>query len=143
MSDHRLSYAECRDVLRTRLAERPPTRLQVLTGPRQVGKTTLLLELARAERDGAVYFPGDGPEATLPGAWERLWQQADSVAREIGRCVVLIDEAHLVHDWASRLKGEWDRVERLRLPIHVVATGSSALRLAPDPVRASPDASSG
>ena len=31
--------------------------------------------------------------------------------------------------WAERLKGERDRVLRLRLPVHVVVTGSSALRL--------------
>jgi len=43
---------------------------------------------------------------------------------------VLIDEAHLLPDWAVRLKGEWDRIRRRRLPIHVVATGSSSLRLA-------------
>lgn len=44
--------------------------------------------------------------------------------------MVLLDEAHLPADWASHLKGEWDRVRRRKLPIHVVATGSSALRLA-------------
>lgn len=130
MSSYRLSYAECREVLRRRLAETAPTRVQLLTGPRQVGKTTLLLELARVEGDRALYFPGDAPEATLPGAWDRLWQRAESIARQRERCVVLIDEAHLFHDWASRLKAEWDRVHRLQLPVHVVATGSSALRLA-------------
>lgn len=33
-------------------------------------------------------------------------------------------------DWAARLKGQWDRARRRRIPIHVVATGSSALRVA-------------
>lgn len=33
--------------LTRRLAEPAPGRLQLLTGPRQVGKTTLLLELAK------------------------------------------------------------------------------------------------
>jgi hypothetical protein len=44
--------------------------------------------------------------------------------------VVLLDEAHLLHDWAGRLKGVWDRLRRRKVPVHVVATGSSALRLA-------------
>ncbi|MCC6215330.1 MAG: AAA family ATPase [Polyangiaceae bacterium] len=42
----------------------------------------------------------------------------------------MLDDAHLLHDWAARLKGEWDRLRRKRLPVHVVATGSSALHLA-------------
>ena len=44
--------------------------------------------------------------------------------------VLLIDEIQHAADWARRLKAEWDRVRRRRLRIHVVATGSSALKLA-------------
>ena len=43
---YRLSYRECRDLLSQRVAEPAPGRIQLLSGPRQVGKTTLLLELA-------------------------------------------------------------------------------------------------
>ncbi len=32
--------------------------------------------------------------------------------------------------WAARLKGQWDLLQRRHLPLHVVATGSSALRVA-------------
>ncbi len=32
-------------------------------------------------------------------------------------------------DWAARLKSEWDHVRRKKLPVSVIATGSSALRL--------------
>jgi predicted AAA+ superfamily ATPase len=35
-----------------------------------------------------------------------------------------------LNDWAGRLKAEWDRIRRRKRPVHVVATGSSALRLA-------------
>lgn len=51
-------------------------------------------------------------------------------ARGQGRALVLLDEAHLLPDWAARLKAEWDRLRRRKQPVHVVATGSSALRLA-------------
>ncbi|MBK6850010.1 MAG: ATP-binding protein [Proteobacteria bacterium] len=44
--------------------------------------------------------------------------------------MVLLDEAHLLSDWSGRLKGEWDRLRRRKRPVHVVATCSSALRLA-------------
>src|SRR5437016_9156264 len=126
--DFRLSYTDCRALLRQRLAEDAPGRIQLLSGPRQVGKTTLLLELAKDRSNSAIYAAGDGPEAALPGFWERLWSRAERVALT-GRAIVLLDEAHLLYDWAARLKGEWDRLRRRKIRIHLVATGSSALRL--------------
>jgi predicted AAA+ superfamily ATPase len=126
--DFRLNYTDCRALLRKRLAEKAPGRIQLLAGPRQVGKTTLLLELAKERANSAIYAAGDGPEAALPGFWERLWSRAERVALT-GHAIVLLDEAHMLYDWAGRLKGEWDRFRRRKIQIHVVATGSSALRL--------------
>ncbi len=123
-------YAAVRGLLRQRLAEPPPGRIQLLAGPRQVGKTTLLLELAGTLGPVALYHAADDPAASLPGSWDRLWRTAEETAVARGRAVVLLDEAHLLQDWAARLKGEWDRLRRRRVPVHVVATGSSALRLA-------------
>src|SRR5439155_25602012 len=122
-----LDFLGCRDLLQRRLAEDAPARIQLLAGPRQVGKTTLLLELAERLGDVAIYAAADGPEAALPGFWEGLWSSAEEVLARHRRAVVLLDEAHLLPHWAQRLKGEWDRLRRRRLPTHVVATGSSAL----------------
>jgi predicted AAA+ superfamily ATPase len=126
---YRLSFHEARDLLAARLAEPAPARIQLLAGPRQVGKTTLLLELSD-RHENAIYAAADGPEAALPGFWDRLWARAEQIASREGSALVLLDEAHLLHDWAARLKGEWDRLRRKKLPVHVVATGSSALKLA-------------
>ncbi len=126
----RLDYLACRKHLAARLAEPAPGRIQLVTGPRQVGKTTLLLELAEKHAASAVYAAGDSPEAGLPGFWERLWASAEEMAAERRPAIVLLDEAHFLTDWAARLKGEWDRLRRRRLPVHIIATGSSALRLA-------------
>jgi predicted AAA+ superfamily ATPase len=126
----RLSFHEARQLLARRLAEPAPGRIQLLAGPRQVGKTTLLLELAEQHGKAAIYAAADGPEAALPGFWERLWVRAEEAARAEGRAFVLLDEVHLLQDWAGHLKGEWDRLRRRKVSVHVVATGSSALRLA-------------
>lgn len=126
----RLGFREARDVLLRRLAEPAPGRIQLLAGPRQVGKTTLLLDLAERLRGAANYVAADGPEAALPGFWERLWVRAEETASREGHAVVLVDEVHLLDGWPSRLKAEWDRLRRRKLPVHVVATGSSSLRLA-------------
>lgn len=123
-------YASVAERLRKRIAEPPPGRIQLLSGPRQVGKTTLLLDLQREIGPAAIYFAADDPASALPGAWERLWRTAEESATQERPAVVLLDEVHLLRDWAARLKGEWDRLRRRRRPVHVVATGSSALRLA-------------
>jgi len=128
-SVYRLSYPQCRDLLQQRLAEPAPGRIQLLAGPRQVGKTTLLLELAGRLGPGAIYLAADGPEAALPGAWERLWTRAEAVSRTHRRAAVLLDEVQHLHDWAARLKAEWDRLRRRRVAVHIVASGSSALHL--------------
>jgi hypothetical protein len=94
-----------------------------------VGKTTLLLELAREAGTAGLYAACDGPEAALPGFWEGVWTRAEATARTHGRVIVLLDEVHVLGDWAARLKGQWDRLRRRQVPVHVVATGSSALRL--------------
>jgi uncharacterized protein len=121
------SFERCRTHLAARLDERPPTRIQVLVGPRQVGKTTLLLEVAR-QRDGrAHYVAADSPDAALPGFWERTWHEAERRA-EAGPTVLLIDEIQHVGNWSARLKGQWDRVRERGVPLHLVASGSSALQ---------------
>lgn len=126
----RLSFYECKDVLARRLNEPAPGRIQLLAGPRQVGKTTLLLEIADKAGRQAVYAAADAPDSALPGFWERLLARAEDTAASAGRAILLLDEAHLLHGWAARLKGIWDRFRRKKTPIHIVATGSSALHLA-------------
>lgn len=97
-----MSYSRpIKDKLVARLAE-PPSRIQVLAGPRQVGKTTLISQI-RAERstDSIAYFAADesaravlnmnfdvaGTDAYASGAeqytgeWLRSkWNQAESLA---------------------------------------------------------------
>jgi len=132
MSDSRfrLSFDQCRAQLRERLREAAPSRIQLLCGPRQVGKTTLLLQLAEEIGAAATYVAADAAPAMLSGFWERTWAGAEEVAVRLGRAVVLLDEVHVQPAWAARLKAEWDRLKRRRLPVHVVAAGSSAMRLA-------------
>lgn len=120
---------DCRAVLEERVAEPAPGRIQLLTGPRQIGKTTLLLDLERRLKSSASYTACDGPEAAVPGFWERLWSRATEEARAGSPVVVLLDEVQHLDDWAAKLKAEWDRIRRGKLPVHVVATGSSALRI--------------
>lgn len=126
----RNTIGECRAELQRRLAEPAPGRIQLVTGPRQVGKTTLLLELAATAKGRAVYAAMDGPEASVPGHFARLWQEAEQRATASAPALLLLDEVQHLHDWAAQLKGHHDRLRRRGARVHVVATGSSALRLA-------------
>ena len=125
---YQLDYVACRTVLSQRLSEPAPGRIQLLTGPRQVGKTTLLLDLAKRLGNASHYAAMDDPAAALPGFWERIWQEAESRAAS-GRAVLLLDEIQHFADWAARLKAQYDRLKRKKIPLHLVASGSSALRL--------------
>jgi predicted AAA+ superfamily ATPase len=76
MSELAADYAVCRKLLLERHHQPAPGRIQLLTGRRQVGKTTLLLKIAAQFGDDAVYAAGDEPAAALPGFWERRWAEA-------------------------------------------------------------------
>lgn len=112
-----------------RLKEPASGRVQLLTGPRQVGKTTLLGEIEAKRPGRALYLAADAPEASLPGWWELQWQRARELADAAGGAVLLLDEVQYLPDWSRLLKHEADRLRREGLPLHVVVTGSSALQL--------------
>ena len=71
------TYTEVLQTLRKRLREPAPARAQILAGPRQVGKTTLLGEIADERTDQAIYAPADTPESSLSGWWENLWSKTE------------------------------------------------------------------
>jgi predicted AAA+ superfamily ATPase len=125
----KLSQEECRKTLEARLNEKAPGKIQLLTGPRQVGKTDTLLKLAKKFHETAIYTAADSPESALPGYWERLWQSAFEMEKAKGVAILLIDEVQHLPDWSIRLKGEWDKVLREGLKIYLVASGSSSLHL--------------
>lgn len=120
------------EALRGRVKEAAPGRIQLLTGPRQVGKTTLLLELAGELGSRALYAAGDGPEAAAPGFWESFWAQARSLGRPKAPAVVMLDEVHAIPNWTARLKAQWDSIRRRSEPVQIIVTGSSALRIGPE-----------
>ncbi len=123
------SYSQVFKALSRRLQEPAPGRIQVLTGPRQVGKTHLLLRLQSRRKRSTLYAAADTPEAALPGFWETLWNQAMERARAQGSAVLMIDEIFYLPGWSRLLKASFDQVLREKIPLHVVVTGSSSLRL--------------
>ena len=118
-------------MLMGRLAE-PPRLIQIVAGPRQVGKTTALAQAVRAFRGrgfASVSVSADALAAP-PRDWiSEQWARANRIAKS-GRPVILaFDELQKIPGWSETVKLEFDRNQRRRRGARprVVLTGSSAL----------------
>lgn len=111
--------------LARRLAE-PRRFLQVITGARQVGKTTLVLQVADSLRVPVRYVSADEP--TLRGsAWLSEQWEAARVAAGSSEAVLIVDEVQKVERWSESVKRLWDEDTRERRPLKVVLLGSAPL----------------
>ncbi len=129
MTNRLINYHEVRDELAKRLREPAPGRVQILSGPRQVGKTTLLLELAAGLGSLAHYVSADNSAAQVSGWWEQVVRQAGERAKRDGSAILFVDEIPYLPDWSRRVKSEADELFRFKIPLHLVVSGSSAIHL--------------
>lgn len=108
--------------LQVRMAE-PAPLIQVLVGPRQVGKTTGLRQLL-ARWQGASHYANADDLLTADRSW--LLAQWQAAARLGEGTLLVIDEIQKAPNWSETIKSLWDAApHRLR----VVLLGSSSLRL--------------
>lgn len=114
--------------LRERLAG-PRTFIQLLAGPRQVGKTTIVHQV-RATFRGRTHFAS----ADLPGltdaTWvEQQWEVARTLALSGEPCLLVLDEVQKVPGWSVTVKRLWDEDTAAARELAVVLLGSSPLLL--------------
>ena len=103
--------------------------VQALVGPRQVGKTTAVLQAgSRLEAAGVGFVFASGDEPLLSGpAWiDEQWEAARA-ASSGGPVVLALDEIHKLPGWADRVKANWDRDTRSGADVRLVVLGSSPL----------------
>ncbi len=114
------------DVLRARLLA-PAGHIQVVAGPRQVGKTTLVRQvMARLGRP--VHFASaDAPAPPDPRWIDLQWDLAERLGGEGG--VLVVDEVQKVRAWADVVKARWDDDRAHGRDLRVVLLGSSPLLL--------------
>lgn len=102
--------------------------IQIVSGPRQTGKTTAVNQAVRASGLPYRYATADGL-AVPPMPWlESEWEQARSLARS-GPAVLVLDEVQKVKGWSEVVKRLWDEDTWGGVPLLVVLTGSSSLLL--------------
>lgn len=113
------------DTLLARL-EKHRRFIQVVAGPRQVGKTTLVQQVVSELR-----LPSHIASADDPGLRDRSWLDAQwEVGRLLARsgpAVLVLDEIQKVRDWSEIVKRLWDEDAAAGLDLRVVILGSAPL----------------
>lgn len=112
------------NALLSRLHE-PRKAMQVLLGPRQVGKTTLILQAAEEMQKPYHYISAD--TATLQSvSWiEQQWETARLKVDSKKGALLIIDEVQKIPHWSDLIKELWDQDSRKGLNLSVVILGSS------------------
>jgi len=110
-------------LLGKRLSERN-CLVQAVVGPRQVGKTTGILQCLESLKRKSLYVSAD--ELPTPGPmWlAEQWQKALHLPKG---SVLAIDEIQKVQDWHDALKDLWDNQNQNNL--RVVVLGSSGFEI--------------
>ena len=114
--------------LRDRLAK-PRRFIHAVTGPRQVGKTTLVQAVTEASGLPVRFASADEPTLRGPEWIAQQWDAARLMVRDSGRAggVLVLDEIQKIPDWSEAAKRLWDEDSRARLPLKVVLLGSAPL----------------
>lgn len=116
------------DIVSGRINE-PRNKIQVIVGPRQVGKTTLMgqvLEKCPVPYDS---FSADDVVGASANWLSQIWEVQRlkmTVRKELKRLLV-IDEVQKIPNWSETVKAEWDRDSREKRDLVVVLLGSSRM----------------
>ena len=103
--------------------------LQVLAGPRQVGKTTLVRQVMASSRLPAHYASCDEPTLRGDRTWlEQQWDIARLKATQAkSGALLVLDEIHKITDWSNVVKRLWDADTHSGVALKVVLLGSAPL----------------
>lgn len=104
----------------------PRRFLQVLSGPRQVGKTTLVRQVAEGLAAPMHYASADDPLLKDVTWIRQQWEIGRLRARD-GAAMLILDEVQKVPSWSVEIKRLWDEDSAAALPLKVVVLGSAPL----------------
>ena len=122
---HRPMY----ETLAKRIQE-PRRFIQVLAGPRQTGKTTLVHQLADDNPVAVHYASADEPTLQSRTWIEQQWETGRLLYAETkgkGGALLVLDEVQKVTGWSEVVKRLWDGDTRNKLSLKVLLLGSAPL----------------
>lgn len=127
-----MSYQRPQATTLSKRLKEPRRFLQVVAGPRQVGKTTLVQQVVDGLKLPVRFASADAP--TLQGAgWiNQQWDAARLAATDSGKrgALLVLDEVQKIPDWSEQVKRLWDEDTRKHCPLKVVVLGSAPLLIA-------------
>ena len=107
----------------------PRRFIQVIMGPRQVGKTTLVNQLSRQVDLESYFVSADAVPSSdtswLAQQWETARQQMK--IQQSTEFLLVIDEIQKIHNWSEMVKLLWDTDTRENRQLKVILLGSSRL----------------
>ena len=118
------------DILKSRMAE-PRRRMQIVMGPRQVGKSTLVGQFTEGISVPFDFFAADGvnrfDSSWIPNKWQQVRMRMDIHSEQ--EHILIIDEVQKIRGWSEQVKKEWDEDSRSHRNLKVILLGSSRLLL--------------
>ena len=116
------------DIVSSRIGE-PRRMMQVVAGPRQVGKTFAVKQALKEYSEGFTYRLAEGLSVS-PLTWlESEWNAARMQAKSKGGHLLVMDEIHKIKGWSDLVKRLWDEDSFNDVPLKVLLLGSSRLLL--------------
>ena len=110
--------------------DEPRMLIQVLYGPRQVGKTTLVTQYLETTNTPHLFATADDIIGNDQVWLRETWATARARQKKTGgEYLLVVDEVQKVRNWSEIVKKEWDSDTREKCPLKVVLLGSSSLLL--------------
>jgi len=103
----------------------PRKFIQVLLGPRQIGKTTLALQIEKELRIPIIYVSAD-TVALEDYSWIQIqWDIARHKMLNEKEGLLIIDEVQKIPHWSEVIKKLWDEDYKNKINLKVILLGSS------------------
>ena len=117
-------------ILKDRLAE-PRRFIQVISGSRQVGKSTMVKQVLNDTDIPHIFVTADGVSPQNQQWINEVWETARARKNfaNLPEFLLVIDEVHKVNNWSEAIKKEWDWDTFHDINIKVALLGSSRLLL--------------
>jgi predicted AAA+ superfamily ATPase len=111
--------------------QEPRRFIQVLLGPRQVGKTTLVFQLLEKNKMPYHFASADAIAASNITWLEQQWETARLIMdqEKAEEFLLVIDEIQKIGNWSETIKSLWDADTQSKRTLKVILLGSSRLLL--------------
>ena len=111
--------------------EEPRGKIQVIIGPRQVGKSTLMDQVLAKTTLPYTLAKADNVDPQDINWIKRVWESARGtmIAKNQSEHLLVIDEIQKIQHWSEAVKEEWDWDCSKKVPLKVVLLGSSRLMI--------------